>query len=142
MSCDNYPCGNIQVTNNTVIETSNYGIAVSSGHDISLTGNRVFATGLLPDNTPIFISSDMGNVGIYIWNSYHDPNWGNINASGNTLGWATISGGRNDKWLGTTPSSFSAITAPGPITAATKAAEYNSWLSRVNSSTRLWRFPS
>jgi hypothetical protein len=102
----------VKAYNNIVIGTSNYGIAISSGHDDSVFNNIVVSSGLLSDGSKI--AAD--NVGIYVWNQPSDPYFGNDQEWGNTVGWMGTSG-RNDEWLpNVTPSAGS--YSPGSCGAA------------------------
>ena len=94
MACDSTDCGFVDVKENTVVSTTNYGIAASSGHDISISKNRVVSSGLLPSGRRIKAQ----NVGIYIWNSDNDPGWGNVIGTGNMVGWVNADG-RNDWYV-------------------------------------------
>jgi hypothetical protein len=82
---------------NVVVNTSNYGIAISGGHDNRIDDNRVVSCGLLPDGTPIASQ----NVGIYIRNIRSDPNFGNNVGTGNSVAWAHNERVRNDWWVPT-----------------------------------------
>ena len=53
----------VKAFNNQVVSTTNYGIAIYSGHDMEFFNNRVLSSGLLPDGRTIARQ----NVGVYIW---------------------------------------------------------------------------
>src|SRR5262249_19581187 len=86
----------VRAFGNTVIDTTNYGIALSAGHNLEAYLNRVFACGKLPDGR----TSTQQNVGIYIWDSYDESPTRFYNNTGhdNVVGWVT-STGRNDWWV-------------------------------------------
>lgn len=79
---------------NTVVATSNHGIAISGGRDNLIRGNRVVACGRLPDGEPIASR----NVGIYIWNWSEARNFANNRGVGNEVAW-NGQVGRNDWWI-------------------------------------------
>jgi len=81
-----------------VVSTTNYGIGISSGHNNVAYNNTVISSGLLPNGQKIASQ----NVGIYVWNQ-GDPNWGNNQEYGNTVGWMGPSGSRNDTWTRAPP---------------------------------------
>ncbi len=54
---------------NQVVATSNYGMAIATGNNLTIRRNRVLASGFLADGS--FVPSQ--NVGIYIWNINKDP---------------------------------------------------------------------
>jgi hypothetical protein len=123
--------GWVQAYNNIVIGTSNYGIAISSGHDDSVYNNIVVSSGLLSDATKV--AAD--NVGIYVWNQPSDPYFGNDQEWGNTVGWMGTSG-RNDEWLpNVTPSPgkpADSFLPGGTITLATEQGYYTVWAQRLS----------
>ena len=120
--------GYVQAYNNIVSETSNYGIAISSGHDDLITNNIVIATGTLPDGTKIAAQ----NVGIYIWNGAGDPFFGNNQSYGNTIDWMGPSG-RNDVWYPDGTGQLNDDThLAGPMTLAIEASYFSSWAQRVS----------
>jgi hypothetical protein len=117
--------GHVRAYNNVVIDTTNYGIAVSSGQDDQVYNNIVISTAKLPSGqTPA-----SQNVGIYVWNQSGDPYFTKPQVYGNTVGWMGPSG-RNDEW---TPDAgtVSDTSISGSITSATEAQYYNLWVSRV-----------
>lgn len=121
----------IQARSNVVIGTSNYGIAIAAGHDISITANTVVSSGRLPDETHIFAR----NVGIFIWDEYRGkalkpPVFFNSGGADNVAAWAGPDG-RNDFW---TPDAAywknNQSAASVPTTADERRAE-TGWLSRL-----------
>jgi hypothetical protein len=81
---------------NQVLDTVNYGIAISAGHDARFERNRIFSIGQLPDGRPMKAQ----NVGAYVWDSHNagKPHFYNNSGSENLIAWATPDGGRNDWW--------------------------------------------
>jgi parallel beta-helix repeat protein len=107
-----YQSSYIQIYNNQVLNTTNYGVSISAGHDNVLSGNRVMSDEILPDS----------NVGVYIWNSYHLSDWGNNSGTNNKADWAN----GNDFWYPDAASwsgnSHSDMTSTG---------EYQLWQSKL-----------
>jgi len=122
---DSTDTGHVRCYNNTVIDTTNYGIAVSSGLDDQVYNNVVISTGLLPSGQ----KPASQNVGIYVWNQSGDPFFQQPKVFGNTVGWMGQSG-RNDEW---TPdaSGVNDTSISGSITQATETQYYNAWAQRV-----------
>jgi hypothetical protein len=119
--------GFVQAFSNVVIGTTNYGIAISSGHDDSIYNNIVVSSGRLPDGTRLPAS----NVGIYVWNAGNDPFFGNDQEYGNTIGWMR-GNERNDQFLpDVTPSQPADTLLPGVITWATERMYGNLWMQRL-----------
>ncbi|MCC6424016.1 MAG: fibronectin type III domain-containing protein [Phycisphaerales bacterium] len=121
-------CGYIVAYNNTVVSTSNYGIAISAGHDNKVYNNRIVSAGILPDGRRI----DSQNVGLYVWNAGGDGNFARNSATDNLIGWSNGNGGRNDSW--TPDGSVSNNQGmSGSITLATEANELKLWQAKLNS---------
>jgi hypothetical protein len=116
----------VQAYNNIIVSTSNYGIAISSGHANVIYNNVVVSSGLLPDGTPIAYL----NVGIYIWNSDNDPFFSMNVAFNNTVGFA-LPGGRNDYWLPNAALQFNNTSLAGPVTLQVEADYFASWLQKL-----------
>ncbi len=85
----------LHAINNHVVGTTNYGIAISGGHDNRIDANRVVSCGLLEDGTRVAAQ----NVGIYVWNIGSDPAFARNTGSANQVAWASKTGGRNDWWV-------------------------------------------
>ena len=118
--------GYIKVYNNVVIDTVNYGIAASGGHDIEIYGNTIVSANLLPTGQSI----KARNVGLYLWNMNKLTDWANVSAHDNKVGWNGQTG-RNDIWNASgTTSNNTAIT--GPITTATEMSFSAAWNNSVN----------
>jgi hypothetical protein len=92
----------IDMYNNQVVSTSNHGMAIAAGHDISIYNNRIVSSGYLSDGT---FSSEKNAVGIYNWNCYNQPVtvFFNNNAHDNLVGLISLSSSgapfRNDLYL-------------------------------------------
>jgi len=54
----------VDITDNVVLDTTNYGVAISSGHNNTLKNNTVISAGVFANNIPV----KSQNVGLYIWN--------------------------------------------------------------------------
>ncbi|MFC5850070.1 hypothetical protein [Deinococcus petrolearius] len=123
----------IQAYNNQVISTTNQGIAIAAGHDISAYNNRVISSGLLPDGTPL----PAQNVGIYVWDLHGDRDRGtfyNNSMRGNVVGWArplrspTAS---NDFWFPDCTYCAGNTAVRAPITRAMEAQEFGRWQEKL-----------
>jgi hypothetical protein len=111
---------------NVVISTTNYGIAISGGHDQRIYDNIVLSSGLLPDGRRIAAQ----NVGIYIWD-YHDAGaaFHSNSGSGNLVGWMRGTS-RNDWWV-PDASSWSGNTRwSGTPTLAQEQEQVDAWMVR------------
>ena len=117
----------VNAYNNIVVSTTNYGIAIAAGHDNTIYDNTIISSGLLSNGQTI---ADQ-NVGVYIWNSYGQPNTVFFNNSGygNLVGWVNPndSGGRNDWWTPNATSWTNNTDYSGTDTLATEAAEWTFW---------------
>ena len=125
-------CAYTSAYNNIIVGTSEYGMAISTGHDNAIYNNTIISSALLSNGQKIAAE----NVGIYIWNNMGDTMWGNNREYGNTLGWMGPSG-RNDTWTpnaasssGLTPDTF----LSGNITLAQEQSYYSVWARKVGSS--------
>lgn len=95
-------CGNSNTYSaayqNTIIETSNYGIAMANGNYNDITNNVVLATGRLSDGTFLDAEND---AGLYARNYCSDPNHNPATntSRGNKVGWGTPSlSNMNGRW--------------------------------------------
>jgi hypothetical protein len=90
--------GYLSISDNQVVSTSNYGVAIAAGVNNELKNNRVVSTGLLPTGERIAAA----NVGVYIWdiakNAALGSFAGNV-AAGNRIYWINSAGQRNDAWF-------------------------------------------
>src|SRR5438046_9805982 len=82
----------VHAYDNVVLDTVNYGIAISAGHDNRIDRNRVISAGVLETGQRIAAQ----NVGIYIWDSYKAgrTHFFNNRGSDNVVGWVTGSSGK------------------------------------------------
>jgi hypothetical protein len=126
-------CGFVQAYNNEVIDTTNYGMAITAGHDSSFYSNRILSAGVTPDGTSIAAQ----NVGAAIWDSNNDasrspPTWFSDSGHDNQVGWI-YGAGRNDWWTPSAASWTNNTHWPGTITLATQSAEFNVWRAKLTS---------
>jgi hypothetical protein len=119
----------VRATDNVVVATANYGIAISAGHDITFDHNLLVSAGVLPDGRPVAAQ----NVGAYVWDAGHGKGRGTFFGDGgtdNVIGWAK-GAGRNDSW--TPDATVWARNRPlrGPVTPADEAAAADGWRARA-----------
>ena len=120
----------VRAERNQVVSTTNYGVAVSSGHDLEFAHNRVLSCGRLPDGRAIAGQ----NVGAYIWDADGGKKSGsffNNRAHDNLLGWVGKEGKRNDWWIPDAASWENNTHWEDPITPETEAAELALWWKKV-----------
>lgn len=115
---------------NRVVATSNYGVAISGGHDNRIDDNVVVACGQLSDGTPIAAQ----NVGMYVWDMRDDETFANNGGSGNQVAWAHPDHVRNDWW---TPdandwSGNEKLYQDVSISCSFEADTYAAWLQEVD----------
>lgn len=123
--------GWVDAFHNQVINTSNYGIAISAGHNLCFHDNRILSSGRLPDGRPI----PTQNVGAYIWDIHKGT--GNTprtffdnSAHDNLVGWAKETG-RNDTWTPHESTITRTTHYPNPITAETEQVESTLWKEKL-----------
>ena len=123
----------VRARDNQVLDTVNYGIAISAGHDCALERNRIVSAGVLPDRTPIAAQ----NTGAYIWDSYKAGKEHFFNNTGreNVIGW--IKRGRehaerNDWWTPGAAAWERNASWPDPITPAVYGAEWKRWREKLH----------
>ena len=128
----------VSISDNQVISTSNYGIAIAAGHDNEISNNRVVSSGYLADGT--FIAAQ--NVGIYVRDPHNNAllnpsTYYNNRAHDNEVGWIrTQTGTRNDFFFPVSGSNAgNNAHLPGPITRDTEAAELARWNDKLASAT-------
>jgi hypothetical protein len=121
----------VLASDNQVLDTVNYGIAISAGHDNSIVRNRVISTGLLPDGQHIAAQ----NTGAYIWDSYKAGKQHFFNNSGqqNLIGWIKADGDRNDWWTPDAAVWAHNLNWPEPIAADVYAQEWRRWQAKLAS---------
>ncbi|SMB92714.1 hypothetical protein SAMN00120144_3658 [Hymenobacter roseosalivarius DSM 11622] len=125
--------GFIKCYNNQVVGVSNYGIAVSNGHDIEIYNNRVVSSSYIDGQ---YIGA--ANVGIFTWNSAGgsidtDAFFFNISAHDNQIGYVNKGGweSRNDTWFRNIHYNKNNVALPNPVTAQTEQAEWTYWLEKT-----------
>lgn len=136
---DGSSCGTqyVLAENNVILETSNYGIAVASGGDVTIRNNRVFGVGMASgqrwDTNP--------DSGIYQRSACTG-----VSVTGNTVGWTMYSTAtafrRNDfpTTLNATNTHYDTDTStpttyePANIPTSLTASERNNWVARTVSS--------
>lgn len=86
----------VDAYNNTVIDTTNYGIAITSGHDLQFYNNKIYSSGKLSNGQAVFAQ----NVGAGIWNANGESSSRFYNNGGhdNQIEWFD-NGTRNDWWV-------------------------------------------
>ena len=117
----------VKAYDNQVVSTTNYGIAISAGHDLSFYHNRIISSGLLPDGRSI----PSQNAGAYIWDMHHDadrnpPTFFNNSGHDNLIGWAK-GDGRNDWWVPNATVWQDNQHWPDPLSREVEAAERRRW---------------
>jgi parallel beta-helix repeat protein len=115
------------VYSNQIVDTTNAGIGIAGGWNNKVHDNRMVSDGKLDDGTPLAAA----NVGLYVWNMYSDPNWGNNDAYGNTVGWLNASGNWAGWWLPDCSGTCSNTSYPGTVNHAAEQAEYQIWLAKL-----------
>jgi hypothetical protein len=73
----------VEVSNNQVVSTENYGIAIAAGHDVNVHDNRVISTGRAPDETWLGVPGFGSPSAYYLWNFYGSTNFSNNHMTGN-----------------------------------------------------------
>ena len=119
----------VEAYGNTVVSTTNYGIATAAGHDTRFHHNRVVSSGRLADGR--FIAEQ--NVGVYIWDLYATGSgFYNNSADNNQVGWVNgTDGSRNDWWIPNASSFEDNTHWPGMISTQTEANEFTLWQDRA-----------
>lgn len=122
--------GWVRAYDNQVVSTTNYGIAVYTGHDTEFHDNRVLSSGLLDDGRAIWGQ----NVGIYIWDGKEqgDSSFYNNSARDNLVGW--MKGQDRNDWWAPDATTFTGNTSwQGELTLETEEAEYQRWQNKRDS---------
>ncbi len=88
----------VKAFNNQVVSTTNYGIALSAGHNLEAYDNRIVSAGTINGKA---ITAQ--NVGLYVWDSYGAGagRFYSNSAYDNVAGWMD-DGTRNDYWAPST----------------------------------------
>lgn len=114
---------------NTVVNTTNYGIAVSSGHDVVLRTNRVMSAGRLDDGATI----PAQNVGLYVANLYDQDGFGPVDLVDNLVGWEQPTmNRRNDYYTPDARESLRNAVVPGAVSSGLVEQEHHAWLRRAS----------
>jgi hypothetical protein len=123
--------GFVHAFDNVVLDTTNYGIAISAGHDCQIYRNRILSAGVLPDGRRIAGQ----NVGAYVWDSYKsgERRFYNNSGSDNLIGWYNDKPARNDWWRPHATKWENNANWPEPITPAMYESEYERWRAKVKS---------
>jgi hypothetical protein len=119
----------VVAVDNVVVGTSNYGIAVAAGHDITFDRNRIVSSGHLPDGRLVAAQ----NVGAYVWDGGRGKARGTFFGNGgtdNVIGWSK-GGGRNDSWTPDATPWAKTDRLPNPVTPADEAAAHADWRTRA-----------
>jgi hypothetical protein len=118
----------VKADNNTVVGTTNYGIATAAGHDTEISANRVVSSGRTPDGS----WNLRQNVGIYVWDSYGlgPARFFDNVARNNTVGWVKTGGGRNDWWSPHDGAIGTNTHLADPVTRQTELDEAAAWRAR------------
>ncbi len=115
----------VDIFSNTVIRTTNYGIAIAGGYDNRVYGNRVFDDGKTADGTRMAAA----NVGIYGWN--YTGSFGRNSFYDNLSGWwSTSQNRRNDYWMKDGTFTNNAKYS-GTVTNAVEQAERDRWEAQL-----------
>jgi hypothetical protein len=117
--------------NNQVMNTTNYGMAISAGTHCTMHSNRIVSTGALPDGTPL----PAQNVGAYVWNSNAKrsrvpKSFAGNGGFGNRIGWI-VAGQRHDWWVPDAANWRDNIHWPGAINNQTIADELAYWEKKL-----------
>lgn len=122
----------INIHDNRVVSTSNYGVAITGGHDNHIYGNHIVNDGKGDNGSAVGPSTASGiSLWQYDTNAATGPN---ATAYNNTIGWLQPGGKRNDTYIpACNPASACTNNAamPDPITAATEQAERDAWAADV-----------
>lgn len=121
--------GNVVVSGNQVVGTTNYGISVVCGSNQAVIDNTILSSGRTGDGTALPAT----NVGLSMgsearWGAGCGTYAGNV-AHGNDLGWQRPTG-RNDQWVPDCADCSGNVSRSATITYADEQAEYTRWSNR------------
>ena len=146
--------GWVDIYNNQVVGTTNYGVSIVCGHDNRAYGNRVISSGKARPALPGDARFPQANVGLSgnnatAWNGRCDPgNYTNNEFSDNIVGWMNAANKRNDSTfrcgqknsvgetiLCATNKNNTSITADSntEITYASEENEFSLWQQKLRS---------
>jgi len=120
--------GFVVAEHNQVLDTTNYGIAISAGHDCAIVGNRIVSAGVLANGQPIAAQ----NVGTYVWDSYKagETRFHNNMGRDNLIGW--VKGAeRNDWWRPNADAWDNNTHWPGVMTRDVYDSERKIWQEKL-----------
>jgi parallel beta-helix repeat protein len=112
--------------NNQVIDTTNYGIAISSGHDNTFYNNRIVSSGRLANGALVAAQ----NVGAYIWNQNSESHFTNNVGYGNVISWEGQQG-MNDSWVPDAASWRKNAESSTDETVAMTQGEWTLWVNKL-----------
>ena len=101
---------------NVLADPGQYGVAIASGTDVTLDGNRVFSS-----------QHAWSNVGLYVWNQYDSP-CGPVLVTKNQVQWTSKTGQKNGFW----DSSQSPAMPTFPSCTSTTIASDNDWAAPLD----------
>jgi hypothetical protein len=120
----------VEAYGNTVLDTTNYGIAISGGHHCVLHDNRIVSSGVLRNG----LAPASQNVGVYIWDAnkkeFPHANFHDNGGRGNVIGWIHDEG-RNDWWTPDAAFWERNERLSGPITHITVDQEWKLWFEKL-----------
>jgi hypothetical protein len=124
--------GYVLACDNVVIGTTNYGIAIASGHNISFARNLIVSSGILKSGKPVAAQ----NVGAYVWNASASNRklpaaFVENGGTDNRVGWRNKDA-RNDWWIPDAAYWLRNTAIPGPITPDMEDNAEHQWQSRAD----------
>ncbi len=120
--------GFVRAYNNQVVDTTNYGIGIFTGHDLQYFDNRIISSGILADGRTIAAQ----NTGAYVWDAKRlgATRFFNNVSRNNVIGWRHEDT-RNDWWIPDSNNNQGNIHWPQPITREDESVEYGVWLTKM-----------
>lgn len=117
-----------RILNNIVVGCINGGIGIAGGYNNLVQGNTVISDGRA-DGGPLFAAA---NVGLIVWNSNNDPQFGGNRSIYNKVGYVRFDGQRNNMWFPHAPQTDYALNTelPDPINDALEKEQWNVWVSK------------
>ncbi len=126
----------VNMYNNQVVATGNYGLSISTGHDNLISNNRVVSTGFLADGATY--SSNSSASGITNWdpnNNTANGTFFNNHVKGNVAGLereqANGSAQRADFWLPAVNEYSLNSSFTGTLDHNAEVVEFNSWKNKL-----------
>ena len=122
--------GYVRIYDNQVVNTSNYGIAIASGHHVLVWSNHVISTGNLSDGKRIASA----NVGLYVSVNPKSPTEiiSSNSVAKNTVGWLNAKGISNAWWFPSCQAGMCAANTMLIPTVAWEKAELIVWQTKLN----------